>query len=125
MWRDRADLGDMLLLLVAGVALGGLVAHCCGVVAVSLEVVAEPGIFMGDGILENVEHIDNTLFSGGSYLVNLRQHEYSHEGCQKAQGARNPEGVLALADRIGCVLLDDWDHVCADESSDLAEGGGV
>lgn len=115
----------MLLLLVAGVALAGLVAHCCGVVAISLEVVAEPGVLVGDGVLANVELDNEILLFGGSYLVDLRQHEYSHEGCENAQRAGHPEGILALANCIGCVLLDNWDHVCADESPDFAERGSV
>jgi hypothetical protein len=72
-----------------------------------------------------VSILQKCYVSRGSYLVNLRHQEQGHESCQDTQCAGNPERILALADRVGCVLLDDWDHIGAHESPDLAECGCV
>lgn len=58
-WRSRARIK---LLLVANVALAVMVAHLCGIVAVSLEVVAEPGILEGNGVLRKGEHMNKVLY---------------------------------------------------------------
>lgn len=50
------------LLLVASVALVVIVAHLCGIVTVSLEVVAESGVLQGNGILRKGEHINKVLY---------------------------------------------------------------
>lgn len=58
-WRSRAVIE---LLLVASVALVVIGAHLRGIVAVSLEVVAEPGILEGNGVLRKDEHINKVLY---------------------------------------------------------------
>lgn len=71
------------------------------------------------------EEGNHLVRKAGQYLVDLRHHENGHECCQETKGAGDPEGILALADGVGGVLLNNGDHVGAHEGSDLAECGGV
>lgn len=50
------------LRLVASVALVVIGAHLCGIVTVSLEVVAEPGILEGNGVLRTGEHMNKGIY---------------------------------------------------------------
>ena len=57
--RERAFHGP--LLLVAGVALVAVIAHCRGIVSVSLEVVAESRILEGDCVLVKGQCLEKVL----------------------------------------------------------------
>jgi hypothetical protein len=49
-------------LLLANLGLAVLVAHCSGVVSIGLEVVAEPGVFEGDGVLVKGQHVVDVFY---------------------------------------------------------------
>lgn len=66
-WNTTAQRGEYVsgaikLLLFAGDGLAVMGAHFRGIVAISLEVVAEPGILEGNSVLEKCEHINSVLY---------------------------------------------------------------
>lgn len=52
----------------------------------------------------------------------MRETENRKGSAKDTQGARHKEGVLASSDRVGGVVLDDGEDVCADKGADFTEG---
>lgn len=60
-----------------------------------------------------------------SYLVDLWEKEESQRSTEDAKGARNEEWVLARADSVGGVLLDDRENISSHKGSNLSNRRGV
>ena len=95
---SQSELLGLLLLLLS-------VAHSRSIVSVNLEVLAELGVLVGDGILSD-----------------LGKHQSQASG-ENAQRARHEERVLPAAHGIRSVFFDDREHVGADKGTDLAHCG--
>lgn len=71
-WNTTAQKGEQVcvrrsravikLLLFASVGLAVMGAHLRGIVSISLEVVAEPGILQSNSVLRKCEHINKILY---------------------------------------------------------------
>jgi hypothetical protein len=82
-------------------------SHGTPVIAVRIQVVVELDVLLGDGV-----------------LADMRQAE-KRQGCtEDTQRAGNEKGILPSASGVWCVILDDWEDVAADKSSDLAYRSG-
>ena len=95
--QSEARLLGLFLLLLS-------VAHSRSIVSVNLEIFAELGVLMGDGILSD-----------------LGKHECQASG-ENAQRARNEERVLPAAHGIWSVGFDNREDVGADKGTDFAHG---
>lgn len=60
-----------------------------------------------------------------THLVDLREQEERQESTEDAKCAGDEERILALANVVGSILLDDWQNVGAHESANLANGGSI
>jgi hypothetical protein len=104
------------------------IAHGGGIVAVLGEILAEACILVSDGILHSMSISDQVSRAGTrseTHLVDLRKKEESQESTEDAQRAGDEERILALANLVGGILLDNWQNVGAHEGADLANGGSI
>ena len=79
-------------------------AHRSGVIAMLLQIRPECSVLGVDCV-----------------LLDIRQAEQGDGTTEDGQGRSDPERVLASAKVVWCIVLDDWEHICANKSTDLAE----
>ena len=67
-----------------------------------------------------------SILESNRILPDPRQEEEGQKGAQQTQTGTDKERVLAASSAVGStggVVLDEWEHVRADESAHLAHGG--